>query len=157
MKHTRTEMCEPPAATLGRDTHLNVILAAQRMSDRVDQICERHGITQAQYVALWVLCLSDDPDTGVPIGAIADGLLNRASDATRLIDRMEQAGLAERLPNPRDRRSVLVRATPAGMRAFTDVTPLLQQFHVEQWSSFSQRELSQLNQLVNRARRALED
>ena len=65
-------------------------------------------------MALWVLCLADDPDAGLPIGAVADGLLNRASDTTRLIDRLERAGLAERFPNPADRRGVLVRATRAG-------------------------------------------
>jgi DNA-binding MarR family transcriptional regulator len=63
-----------------------------------------------------VLCLTDDPAAGVPLGATADGLLNRASDTTRLVDRVVQARLVERMPNASDRRGVLVRATPAGAR-----------------------------------------
>ena len=151
------EMKESVAASLGRDAHLNVILAAQRLSERVDDICERHGITQSQYVALWVLCLDDDPDAGVPVGAIADGLLNRASDTTRLVDRMERAGLVERLPNPDDRRSTLVRATAVGRSAFAAVTPELQRFHETQWGTLNRTELRQLNELVTRARLALDE
>jgi hypothetical protein len=62
--------------------------------DVVQQICREEGLSQAQYVALWVLCLSDAPEARLPIGAIADGLLNRASDTTRLVDRLEKGGLA---------------------------------------------------------------
>ena len=74
-------------------------------------------------MALFVLCLSDEPDAGMPIGAVADGLLNRASDTTRLVDRLERAGLAERFPNPADRRGVLVRATAEGRAVFEAMTP----------------------------------
>src|SRR5689334_16495025 len=102
---------EPRAVRLGRDVHINVLLLANKSLEHLEQICADEGITHAQYVALWTLCLSDDAEVGLPIGAIADGLLNRASDLTRLVDRMERAGLTERLPNPNDRRGVLVRAT----------------------------------------------
>ena len=97
---------------VGRGVHLNVVLLADRHLAALEEICAAEGLTHQQYVALWTLCLADDSDAGMPIGAIADGLLNRASDITRLVDRMERSGLAERLPNPADRRSVLVRATP---------------------------------------------
>jgi hypothetical protein len=70
------------------------------------------GISEAQYVALWVLCLGDDPS----------------------------AGLAERLPNPADRRGVLVRATPAGRKVFARITPKLREYHHAQWANLTRRE-----------------
>jgi DNA-binding MarR family transcriptional regulator len=98
-----------------------------------------------------VLCLADDAEVGLPMGTIADGLLNRASDTTRLVDRLEQAGLAERLPNPADRRGVLVRATPAGQRVFSRLAPKLREFHRAQWASLSASELETFNRLLGRA------
>jgi DNA-binding MarR family transcriptional regulator len=77
--------------------------------------------------------------------------LNRASDSTRLIDRLERAGLAERLPNPSDRRSVLVRATARGRRVFAKVTPRLQEYHRHQWSNLSAAEVDTLNRLLAQA------
>jgi DNA-binding MarR family transcriptional regulator len=142
---------EPRAVRVGRDVHLNVLRLANRSLGVLDEICQAAGITHQQYVALWTLCLTDDPESGLPIGAIADGLLNRASDTTRLIDRLQKAGLAERLANPSDRRSVLVRATPAGQRVFAEVTPKLQEFHRRQWSSLSAAEVDTLRGLLAKA------
>ena len=142
---------EPRAVRLARDVHLNVLLLANRALERLEEICRGEGITHAQYVALWTLCLADDPDAGIPVGAVADGLLNRAADATRLIDRLERTGLAERLRNPDDRRGVLVRATPEGRARFEAVTPLLKAFHAKQWSNLSAEELAELGRLAGKA------
>jgi DNA-binding MarR family transcriptional regulator len=142
---------EPEAVRIGRAVHVNILLLANRGLDALEKICHREGITHQQYVALWTLCLADDPDAGVPIGTVADGLLNRASDTTRLIDRLERAGLAERRPSPIDRRSVLVRATSEGRRVFASVTPGLQEFHRRQWANLSPAEVDSLNSLLAKA------
>lgn len=142
---------ETRAVGVGRDAHLNVLVLADRNLAALTAVCQPEGITHQQYAALWSLCLADDPDTGIPIGAVADGLINRASDTTRLIDRLERTGLAERVPNPTDRRSVLVRATDDGRRVFATVTPRLQAFHQQQWSALSADELDTLNHLLAKA------
>ncbi len=147
----RSTLREPRDVTIGRDVHLNVLLLADRGRAALDDICGDAGITHQQYVALWTLCLADDPESGIPMSAVADGLLNRASDTTRLVDRLERAGLAERLPNPADRRSVLVRATERGRHAFAEVTPRLQDFHARQWSNLTAGEVDDLNQLLAKA------
>ena len=136
---------------VGRDVHLNVLLLAERNLRELEEICGAEGVTHQQYVALWTLCLTADPDSGVPMGAVADGLLNRSSDTTRLVDRLERAGFAERFPHPDDRRSVLVRATEEGRRVFAAVTPKLQAFHRRQWSNLSSDELATLKHLVAKA------
>ena len=142
---------EPRPVRAGRAAHINVLLLAHRSLEAAEEICQGEGITHSQYVALWALCLDDDAGTGVPVGAVADGLLNRASDATRLIDRLERAGLAERLRNPKDRRSVLVRATAKGRRVFAAVTPKLQKYHRHQWSNLTRAEVETFNHLLLKA------
>jgi DNA-binding MarR family transcriptional regulator len=144
---TRTDR-EPKAIRLARDVHVNLLLLAGKALEQLEEICRSEGVTHAQYVALWTLCLADDPDAGVPTSAVSDGLLNRASDTTRLVDRLVKAGLAERLPNPADRRGVLVRATAEGRARFQAVTPRLQAFHAQQWSNLSADEVGQLHRLL---------
>ncbi len=142
---------EPRAVRAARDAHVNVILAANRGLGQLEEICREHGLTHSQYVALWVLCLGDDPDAGLPIGSVADGLLTRAADVTRLVDRLEQAGLAERFPHPTDRRGVLVRATRRGRDIFAAATAEVQAFHRTQWSNLDPAELDTLNRLLVKA------
>jgi len=91
----------------------------------------------------------DDPRRGEVQEIIRAGA--RASDVTRLVDRMAKAGFVERLPNPSDRRSVLVRATPEGHRVFAAVTPQLQRFHRDQWSNLSSDEVETLRALLAKA------
>lgn len=142
---------EPKAVALARSAHVNVLVAANRFTDELERICRDVGISHHQYVALWVLCLSDDGDAGLPMGAVADGLLNRASDTSRLVDRLVQAGLVERLADPLDRRVVRVRATEAGRDVFARVTPVIQRYHRRQWAALSPAELQQLDALLVKA------
>jgi DNA-binding MarR family transcriptional regulator len=139
---------EPRAVRVARDVHLNVLLLANRALEQLEEICRGEGITHAQYVALWTLCLSDDADVGIPVGAVADGLLTRAADTTRLLDRLERAGLVERLRNPNDRRGVLVRATADGKARFEAVTPRIQAFHAAQWDHLTADELREFGRLA---------
>ncbi len=134
-----------------RSAHLNVKIAAQRFDEHIERICQQHEISQAQYGVLWVLCLSPKAKSGMPVGEIADGLITRASDATRLIDRLETSGLVERLRHPQDRRSVLVRATTHGKKVFRAVSPPINRFHAEAWARLTEAELATLDQLLIKA------
>jgi DNA-binding MarR family transcriptional regulator len=142
---------EPKAVRVGRDIHVNLLLLANRSLERFEAICRTEDLTHSQYVALWTLCLADDADVGIPVSAVSDGLLNRASDTTRLLDRLEKAGLVERLRNPADRRGVLVRATPAGRQRFEAVTPKLQALHATQWKHLTATEIRDLRALLAKA------
>jgi DNA-binding MarR family transcriptional regulator len=153
-KLTGTLSCVPAAkrnqATerLERDTHINVILAAQRFTAGMQAICETGGVSQSQWGVLWVLCLGDEKRKGMPISQVADGLVTRAADASRLIDRLADAGLVERLANPADKRGVLVRATAKGRSAFKAIVPKLTTFHRQEWAELSGTELQTLNALL---------
>ncbi len=144
---------EAKVVRVGREVHVKLLVLANRSYDALDEICRAAGITHQQYVALWALCLADEPEQGVPVGAVSNGLLNRASDTTRLVDRLVRADLAERVANPADRRSVLVRATAKGRRVFDAVTPELQQFHRREWSNLTAGEIDLLNTLLGKALR----
>jgi DNA-binding MarR family transcriptional regulator len=151
MRHTAALPREPEAVAVGRAVHVNVVLLANRSMNAMEEICNAGGITNQQYIALWTLCLADDADDGLPMGALADGLLNDGSDVTRLVDRLERTGLVERVRHPTDRRSILVRATPEGRRVFRQVTPKLQTFHRRQWSGLTAAEVDLLDGLLRKA------
>jgi DNA-binding MarR family transcriptional regulator len=75
------------------------------------------GIPQRWYDVL--VHLEESPD-GVPMTELADQILYSKSGFTRVIDRMEEAGLVSRVRPPNDRRSILVTITDQGTHTMQD-------------------------------------
>ena len=57
--------------------------------------------------------LEDSPD-GIPMSELARRILHSKSGLTRLVDRMEQAGLVRRVRPEHDRRTILIVLTDQG-------------------------------------------
>ncbi|MFC3450164.1 MarR family winged helix-turn-helix transcriptional regulator [Amycolatopsis speibonae] len=64
--------------------------------------------------ALDILIRLAGNETGVSIKDLAGSAGVSSRNVTGLVDTLERGGLAERVPAPEDRRSVLARITPAG-------------------------------------------
>jgi DNA-binding MarR family transcriptional regulator len=142
-------MREPDVDWLGRETFVNLTLLSRRFGDDVEKVCRTEGLTMSHYVVLWVVCLKHQPE-GIPMGAVADGHLNRASDVTRLCDRLTAMSHLERFPSTTDRRVVLVRATRAGREVFVRLTRRIKELHRAQWAALDLRELRELHRLLNK-------
>lgn len=94
-----------------------LLKAATRLEQRIDTALRREcGISHTMFEVLIRLCRQ--PDEEVSQRRLADDLTLTSSGITRLIDRMEEAGLVRRLPSPGDRRSVLVDSTDHGRAVF---------------------------------------
>ena len=70
------------------------------------------GITLSWYDALVHL---EEANDGLPMNEVASRILLSKSGLTRVIDRMEEAGLVRRERPPDDRRVIKVFITPAGL------------------------------------------
>ena len=64
--------------------------------------------------------LNRAPD-GLRMSALSSVLRVSNGNITGIVDRLEAEGLAQRLPVEGDRRAMLVKLTPAGTAAFTDL------------------------------------
>ena len=82
---------------------------------------EEHGIPLGWYEVL--LYLHDAPQHRLRMHELADSLLLSRSVATRFVDRMQEAGLVERGPDPSDRRGTHVAMTRAGQAVFARAAP----------------------------------
>jgi DNA-binding MarR family transcriptional regulator len=76
------------------------------------QLVQGH-VSMAQMHVLWLL----QHHGAMPMSRLADLLDVSLSNATGIIDRMEQHGLVERVRVPDDRRLVLVKPSEAGVQA----------------------------------------
>ncbi|MEV7067716.1 MarR family transcriptional regulator [Streptomyces collinus] len=83
------------------------------------------GISHLMFEVLLILGRAGEP--GLSMRAVAQEQVLTTGGATRLVDRMEAAGLVERVEDPGDRRGRLVRLTPLG----EETTVSASRIHVE--------------------------
>jgi DNA-binding MarR family transcriptional regulator len=87
-------------------------LALRRFLAASEAISKAAGVTQQQYQAM--LAIRTWTSQRMTMGDLADQLLLTHHAAVQLVNRMAKAGVVARAPSSSDRRSVLVKLTPAG-------------------------------------------
>src|SRR5947209_10831563 len=105
--------------SLPQEVYLGLWRTYDRLRALEDELFARFDLTAQQYNALRLL-RAEHPGP-VPTLALADRLVSRAPDITRLLDKLELRGLIARTRKPGDRRSVLVGITPAGTTLLDDI------------------------------------
>ncbi|MER5637644.1 MarR family transcriptional regulator [Kitasatospora sp. NPDC002227] len=90
----------------------SVMRAHQILLSRVDAVVKPYGLTFARYEALVLLTFSR---TGqLSLSKIGERLMVHPTSVTNTVDRLVQAGLVARRPNPLDGRGVLAAITDRG-------------------------------------------
>ena len=124
---------------------LNLIVAAGFVRERLAIALADHELSFAQYNVLRIL-RGAHPE-GYPRREIGRRMLERAPDVTRLIDRLERRGLAERVRSESDRRLSVTRITRKGLDLVERLKPVVDavgRVFEERLSAREARELSRL-------------
>jgi len=107
------------------------------------------GITPEQYHVLRVL--RDAGATGTQLSTIAERSPAGDPDVTRLLDRLEQRGLATRTRDAADRRVVTARITTEGRRLLGRLEAPVAALHARQLGPLGDRGLRDLRRLLHEA------
>ncbi len=91
-----------------------------------------------------------DGEAGLRMGELRDRLLCDKSRMTRVIDRLEQFGLAERVEDPKDRRATQVVITPKGEAQLARARQVHDASLNKRFGALSRREQDQLEQLLDK-------
>lgn len=141
---------------LNRGALLSMLLAANQFAAAIERVCQSEGVSHAQFTALWVLCLAQDPG-GVPMGALVDSSLHPRTDTTRMVNRLVEQGLAVRSPSRVDRRVVLVEPTDKGRATFEVVTERVNEVTARYFSALAAADIRQLTTLLNTVRLTMDE
>ena len=107
-KSGRRVGCPEEAAFPGPAAHYGHAFARTR-----SQFSRRRIFRSTQYNVLRILRGAPE---GLPCGEIANRMITRDPDITRLLDRLEKRGLISRSRETKDRRTVMARITPDGLK-----------------------------------------
>lgn len=128
-------------------------LALWRTYDRLrmleDELFSGFALTAQQYNLLRLLRAAKNP---VPTLVLAERLVSRAPDITRMLDRLETRGLLTRTRSNTDRRAVLVAISTSGLALLDRIAGPLRDCHRRQLGHLSAAELESLTALLKIAR-----
>jgi DNA-binding MarR family transcriptional regulator len=108
-RHERPDLSLDGMGLIGRLTRLRHHLAGE-----MAKTFAAHGLNSASFDVLATLRRHGAPFTLSP-GALMASTMVTSGTMTNRIDQLQKAGLIERVDNPEDGRSKLVRLTPAGL------------------------------------------
>jgi len=127
----------------------------RRISKALDQTLAEHGLTTPDWKVLTSLRLHRENNRSSPGELAADLELSSGAMTSRL-DRLEQSGYVRRLPDPEDRRGIVIELTDEGRAAWEKTAGVQARREAFFASALTKKELQQLNGLLRKLMLALE-
>jgi DNA-binding MarR family transcriptional regulator len=115
-RRERPDLDPSPIGIVGRVSRL-----ARELEARLEPVYREHGLEQGWHDVLATLRRKGPPFKQRPTD-LTDALMLTSSGTTKRLDRLEQAGLIAREPDPADRRGTLISLTDAGRERIDAVT-----------------------------------
>jgi DNA-binding MarR family transcriptional regulator len=124
---------------------LSLAVAASTLNDLVDEICKGHGLTRSQYNVLRIL--RGVHPKGHPRCEIAQRMVERAPDITRLVDRLQARGLVRRTRGGEDQRQAIAHITAKGLKLLQVMQPELEAHTTARLSKLNDKDCHDLSRL----------
>lgn len=135
-----------PFGSLAHEAFLSVARTETVLRDAIERLLEPHGLTLTQYNVLRVL--RGAGTGGLCRNEIRDRLVTRMPDVSRLLDRMEVAGLIHRVRSTTDRRLVNTTLTPKGRKLVNELDAPMAKAHERQLGHLDATQLKALIDLL---------
>ncbi len=101
-----------PFSSVQEEVVLSVMRTADQVAVPMNEVLRGAGLSVSQYNVLRIV--RGAGGDGLPCGEISERMVRRDPDLTRLLDRLEAAGLVTRTRDARDRRIVRASITKEG-------------------------------------------
>jgi DNA-binding MarR family transcriptional regulator len=126
-----------------------ILRIADALAQEAEQVIKSAGLTAAQYNVLRIL-RGAEPH-GLLCRGIADRMISRDPDMTRLLDRMEKHAWISRQRQQDDRRVIKARITTEGLKLLKKLDQPVHELHKSQFRHMTAARLKLLSELLSEA------
>ncbi|MEL7251718.1 MAG: MarR family transcriptional regulator [Bacteroidota bacterium] len=127
-----------------------IITSGHWITDQVTLALKPLGTTEPQYNVLRILQAAK----GEPVAAqeILEGMVQRSSNITRIVDKLVAKGLLERKECPTNRRKMDISLAPLGQAKLQEMDASVHAFHQAYYEKMDNEELETLKKLIQKLR-----
>ncbi|SDG88796.1 MarR family winged helix-turn-helix transcriptional regulator [Chitinophaga filiformis] len=129
---------------------VNLLYTGNWLRDALGANLKEHGLLPQHYNALRII-KGRHPEP-VSAGDIKDVMLDKASDVTRLLDKLEKLEYVQRRLCPHNRRKMDISITPQGLKLLSDVDILMDSFYEDLAERITEEEAATLSDLLDKIR-----
>jgi DNA-binding MarR family transcriptional regulator len=138
-----------------QEAFLNLMRTSAALAAPFERMFREHGFCGTHFNILRILAGEKAAGVdGLPALEVRDRLITPVPDITRLVDKLVDQGLVQRLRTEEDRRVVLLKLTADGRKLVERLSQPLGEMHRQQLAHMSREELSTLTALLEKARSA---
>ena len=142
-----------PFGSAEQEAQLNLERTAAVLGHAFADALKRYGITPTQFNVLRIL--RGAGSEGLCRNEVRDRMIAQVPDVTRLLDRLEEAGLVERERLTTDRRQVATRITDKGLALLAELDEPVATMHKRALGHMTPEQLATLTELLTIARGGL--
>jgi DNA-binding MarR family transcriptional regulator len=128
----------------------------RRIKKGMESTVAEYGLTLGEWHVMSHLRLSKHGDDRSSPGELAAGLELSSGAMTSRLDKLEEQGLVRRLPDPKDRRGIVVELTPEGKAAWDRTAGIAGRREAFFASALTKAEQRELNDLLRKLLLAFE-
>jgi DNA-binding MarR family transcriptional regulator len=128
---------------------VNIMYTSGWLSSLHLQVLKPFGISTQQFNVLRIL--RGQKGTPLSINCLIERMIDKKSNASRIVDKLEEKTLVVRSICPDDRRQVEVRITPKGLELINSLDIHTEQFH-STLEALSEEEAYTVNTLLDKMR-----
>ena len=128
---------------------VNIAYTQSYFSSKINSVLKAHNISSQQFNVLRII-KGQHPNT-VSVGDITSRMIDKMSNTSRLIRRLEKKDLVQRVNNPFDGRQINVFLTLRGAQILEKSNVLVNNV-VNEHGHLSEEELIELNRLLDKIR-----
>ncbi|NER13458.1 MarR family transcriptional regulator [Leptobacterium flavescens] len=125
-----------------------IIRTGHWMTDSVSRELKEFGIYEPQFNVLRIL--KGARGKAVSVNDILDRMVQRSSNVTRIVDKLEAKGLVERTLCPDDRRKMDIVITKEGEALLKKLNRKVEALHKPMKNNLSQQEAETLKNLIKK-------
>ena len=151
MKTIEEEIKQKKFPNIYVKTDVNILYTAGWLQNIYTRFFKHYGISHQQFNVLRIL-RGQHPEP-VMLNQITDRMIDKMSNATRLVDKLKQKGLVTREQNSISRRQVDIHITRNGLKLLSDIdNEMMKNMPPSHFSKITQEELKQFNDILDRIR-----
>ncbi|UOG76190.1 MarR family transcriptional regulator [Hymenobacter tibetensis] len=142
------EIKQPVFSDIFQKGMINLVYTAGWIGQRNAALFKDYGITGPQFNVLRIL-RGQHPKPAT-VNLLIDRMLDKTSNASRIVDKLETKKLVTRTVCPSNRRAVDIRITEAGLSLLLEIDKVLVQ--APHLRNLTETEAMQLNELLDKIR-----